>query len=132
MVIHSYMLAKRLMKMQDHIGGARMLNRVAKNISQFPMHMINILTSTVAECTKAGLKKAAFDWACVLVRPENRNQIAENFKKRIENIARKPIKQEDDPEITSPCPFCKASIPETVLECINCKNNIPYCIASGK
>ena len=32
--------------------------------------MVNILTSTVAECVKSGLKQEAFKWACVLVRPE--------------------------------------------------------------
>jgi len=33
MLIHSFMLAKRLVKMQDHLGGARMLIRVSNNIS---------------------------------------------------------------------------------------------------
>lgn len=51
------MLAKRLVKDGDHYGAALNLIRVANNISQFPTHMINILTSTVAECSKAGLKE---------------------------------------------------------------------------
>ena len=109
-----------------------MLIRVAQNISQFPTNMVNILTSTVAECTKANLKQGAFNWACVLIRPEYRNQIPPAFQKKVESIARKPVKQDDDPEAVSACPFCKFEIPETRLECPSCKNNIPFCIASGK
>jgi WD repeat-containing protein 19 len=47
-----------------------MLIRVAKNISQFPAHAPQFLTSTVIECERSKLKSAAFYWACVLVRPE--------------------------------------------------------------
>jgi WD repeat-containing protein 19 len=54
------------------------------------------------------------------------------FKKKVESIARKPVKVDDDPELLSPCPFCNFEIPETQLECPQCKNNIPFCIASGK
>lgn len=56
MLIHSFTLAKRLVKINDHLGAARMLMRVATNISQFPQNNVNILTSCVAECTKANLK----------------------------------------------------------------------------
>lgn len=132
MILHSYMLAKRLVKMGDHKGGAQMLVRVAKNISQFPTHMINILTSTVAECSKAGLKAEAHNWAMVLMQPENRKQIPDSYKKKIENIARRNVTQPDEPELMTPCPFCKEPLPITQLECKSCKNNIPFCIASGR
>lgn len=132
MLIHSFTLAKRLVKINDHQGAARLLLRVAQNISQFPQNMVNILTSCVAECTKANMKQAAFQWACVLMRPEYRNQIPHQFAKKVESIAIKPVKQDDDPEAVSPCPFCKFEIPMTKLECPACKNNIPFCIASGK
>jgi WD repeat-containing protein 19 len=46
--------------MNNHLGAARMLIRVANNISQFPSTTVNILTTTVAECTQAGLKQAAY------------------------------------------------------------------------
>jgi WD repeat-containing protein 19 len=71
MLVHSFQLGKRLVKMGNHLGAARMLIRVAKNISQFPSTTINILTTTVAECTQAGLKHAAYQQAIILVRPEN-------------------------------------------------------------
>ena len=34
--------------------GARMLLRVANNISKFPTHIVPILTSTVIECHRCG------------------------------------------------------------------------------
>mmetsp|Transcript_14238 Transcript_14238/g.14222 ORF Transcript_14238/g.14222 Transcript_14238/m.14222 type:complete len:309 (-) Transcript_14238:10-936(-) len=133
MVLHSYSIGRRLIKNKDHLGGAYMLRRVAKNISQFPTHMINILTSTVAECMKAGLKKEAQTWALVLMRKENRDQIPDAFKKKISNIALKNLKDhDDDPEPLSQCPFCRENIPETQLDCPHCKSTIPFCIASGK
>ncbi len=132
MILHSYMLAKRLAKNGDHMGAAYMLIRVCKNISQFPAHMINILTSTVAECSKAGLKQEALNWAMVLMQPENRKQIPDSYKKKIENIARRNVSEADKPESTSPCPFCSEHLPVTHLDCKNCKNNIPFCIASGR
>ena len=98
MLIHSFMLAKKLVKMNNHMGAARMLCRVSENISKFPSNMVNILTSCVAECAKAGLQQAAFQWSCVLIRPENRNQIPPAFVKRVEAIARKPVKQDDEVE----------------------------------
>lgn len=101
------MLAKRLVKAGDHYGGAMNLIRVSNNISQFPTHMINILTSTVAECSKAGLKEQAHNWALVLMQPESRKNIPDSYKKKIENIARKAVGQADEPEPTSPCPFCR-------------------------
>lgn len=60
-LIHSFQLSKRLIKMGNHMGAARMLIRVSNNISQFPNSTVNILTTTVAECTQAGLKKAAYN-----------------------------------------------------------------------
>ncbi len=47
-------------KRNDHLKGARMLVRVANSISRFPAHVVNILTSAVIECHRAGLKKSAF------------------------------------------------------------------------
>jgi len=54
------------------------------------------------------------------------------FKKKVESIARKPVKTEDEMESLTPCPHCRFDIPETELNCPQCKNTIPFCIASGK
>ena len=85
MILHSYILARAHVKRGDHLRGARMLLRVAKNISKFPSHVVNILTSTVIECQKAGLKNSAFNYAVVLMRPEHRSEIGkfQELKSRI-------------------------------------------------
>lgn len=41
---------------KEHEDAARLLNRVCKNINQFPAHAVNILTSAVIEATRANLK----------------------------------------------------------------------------
>lgn len=118
--------------MGNHMGTARLLNRICNNISQFPSSTVKILTTCVAECAQAGLKQAAYKWSCILVRPEYIDQVNPKFKKKVEGIARKPVKVDDDPEPLSPCPHCAYQIPETSLECPQCKNNLPFCVASGK
>lgn len=47
-----------------------------------------ILTSTVIECQKAGLKTSAFSYATMLLRPEYKNQLDLKYKKKIEAIVR--------------------------------------------
>ena len=49
-VLHSYTLARLHVRRGQHERGARMLLRVANNISKFPSHTVPILTSTVIEC----------------------------------------------------------------------------------
>jgi len=131
MLLHSYILVKTLVKLGDHVAAAYMLIRVAKNISKFPRHVVPILTSTVIECQRAGFKKTAFEYASMLMRPEYRTQINAQYKRKIENIVRKPDKN-DEEEPMSECPFCNHLGPETDIECTNCKNVIPYCIATGR
>lgn len=50
MLIHSYQLVRRLIKMNNHMGAARLLDRICTNISQFPASTVKILTTCVAEC----------------------------------------------------------------------------------
>ncbi|KAI8820676.1 WD repeat-containing protein 19-like protein [Fimicolochytrium jonesii] len=131
MLVHSYMLVKALIKHNDHEKGARMLIRVANNISKFPAHVVPILTSTVVECYRVGFKRAAFEYGAILMRPENRNKVDAKYKARIEKIVRRPEKDETE-EPMSPCPFCNAPVANTTLDCTECKNHIPYCIATGQ
>ncbi|KAF4019848.1 hypothetical protein G4228_011396, partial [Cervus hanglu yarkandensis] len=84
MILHSYILVRIHVKNGDHMKGARMLIRVANNISKFPSHIVPILTSTVIECHRAGLKNSAFSFAAMLMRPEYRNKIDAKYKKKIE------------------------------------------------
>ena len=60
-LLHSYLLVKKLVKVENHEDAARMMVRVAKSISKFPAHIVPILTSTVIECQRAGMKKSAFE-----------------------------------------------------------------------
>ncbi|KAB1282885.1 WD repeat-containing protein 19 [Camelus dromedarius] len=88
MILHSYILVKIHVKNGDHMKGARMLIRVANNISKFPSHIVPILTSTVIECHRAGLKKSAFSFAAMLMRPEYRSKLDAKYKKKIEAMVR--------------------------------------------
>jgi WD repeat-containing protein 19 len=107
--------------MDSHLNAARMLIRVAKNISKFPGHTVAILTSTVIECYRSGLKKSAFEYAGLLMRPEYRNNIDVKFKRKIETIVRFFAIKNRRPEIEelvedeSPCPFCDTPVPDTNL-----------------
>ncbi|CAM6122003.1 unnamed protein product [Calypogeia fissa] len=130
-LLHSYTLVKTLIRLGDHKSSARMLIRVAQHISKFPSHVIPILISTVIECQRSGLKKTAFEFASMLMRPEYRNQITGPYKRKVENIVRKPEREEEDEEFSA-CPFCQQLLPETQLECPTCKNDLPFCIASGR
>ncbi|XP_025088691.1 WD repeat-containing protein 19-like isoform X2 [Pomacea canaliculata] len=131
MILHSYILVKIHVKRGDHLKGARMLIRVANNISKFPSHIVPILTSTVIECHRALLKNSSFSYAAMLMRPEYRNSIDLKYKKKIEMIVRKPDKTEEDEPLT-PCPVCGFLLPETELACPDCKNQLPYCVVTGR
>ncbi|XP_009068773.1 PREDICTED: WD repeat-containing protein 19-like, partial [Acanthisitta chloris] len=131
MILHSYILVKIHVRRGDHIKGARMLIRVANNISKFPSHIVPILTSTVIECHRAGLKNSAFSFAAMLMRPEYRNKIDPKYKKKIEAMVRRRETAETE-EPTAACPYCVFQLPEYELLCPSCKNNLPYCIATGR
>ncbi|CAL4106792.1 unnamed protein product, partial [Meganyctiphanes norvegica] len=131
LLLHSYTLARLHVKKGDHMKAARMLIRVANHISKFPAHMVPILTSAVIECHRSGLKNSSFNFAAQLMRPETRAQIDEKYKKKIEAIVRKPQRTEEE-EPSSPCPYCGTPVVETVLECGQCQNALPYCIATGR
>ncbi|NXY87829.1 WDR19 protein, partial [Alcedo cyanopectus] len=131
MILHSYVLVKMHVRQGDHLKGARMLIRVANNISKFPTHIVQILTSTVIECHRAGLKKSAFNFATMLMRPEYRHKLDVRYRKKIEAMVRRPDTTEAE-EPTTPCPYCAFQLPECELLCPGCKNNLPYCIATGR
>ncbi|KAJ4450050.1 WD repeat-containing protein 19 [Periplaneta americana] len=135
-LLHSYILVRLHVRRGEHLKGARMLIRVANNISKFPSHIVPILTSTVIECSRAGLKASAFSYAAMLMRPEYRSQVDPKYSKKIEAVVRKPgsklssASEEEEPN--APCPYCDGPVPETELNCLQCKTNIPFCIATGR
>jgi len=118
-------------KMDQHADTALLLNKVAKNIMQFPAHAANILTTAIVKAMRADLKGLAYTWAIVVFRPEYKSQIPEKYVDKIKKVAMKPI-NEEVPEPKSPCPFCKEPVPDYNDDCPRCLNYIPFCIASGK
>lgn len=50
--------------------------------------IVQILTSTVIECHRAGLKHSSFSFAAMLMRPEYRPHIDLKYKKKMEMIVR--------------------------------------------
>ena len=126
-LLHSYMLVKKLVRRDDHAGAARMLLRVAVSISKFPSHKVPILTSTVIECTRAGLKASALEYAMQLMRPEYRQHVDPKYKRKIEGLVRRPKGPNPEEEFSplSPCPISSQLIPITSLECPTTKDAIP-------
>uniref|UniRef100_A0A8B9N9U1 WD repeat-containing protein 19 n=1 Tax=Accipiter nisus TaxID=211598 RepID=A0A8B9N9U1_9AVES len=111
MILHSYILVKLCIHKLHYI--------------------VPILTSAVIECHRAGLKNSAFSFAAMLMRPEYRNKIDLKYKKKIEAMVRRPDTTETE-EPTTACPYCAFQLPECELLCPGCKNNLPYCIATGR
>lgn len=96
---------------------------------------IPILTSTVIECHRVGFQKAAFFYASILMRPENRSQIDTKYTKKIEGIVRRApsyIKDAEDSykNETQPCPICDFNLQIMELSCHQCKSKLPMCIAT--
>eukprot|EP00397_Hematodinium_sp_SG-2012_P002124 GEMP01002130.1.p1 GENE.GEMP01002130.1~~GEMP01002130.1.p1 ORF type:complete len:1334 (+),score=291.61 GEMP01002130.1:56-4057(+) len=134
MMLHSYVLVKRLVKISDHQNAAYMLLRVADNIHQFPQHVVPILTSVVIECQRAKLTEQAYHYACILMKQEHRGQISEQYRRKIESIVRKRSEKTENvtpPEPQSPCVYCGTMLPDYQLECHTCQNVSPFCICTG-
>jgi WD repeat-containing protein 19 len=132
-LLHSYLIVKRLVKKGDHTGAARMLLRVAESVSKFPQHLVPILTSTVVECQRAGLKSSSYEYAAMLMRPEYRPSIDANLKRKIEAIVRRRSANSDDvQEELSPCPISGQLIPQTQLTCPTTRDALPMCIITGR
>lgn len=174
-LLHRYILVRIHVKRGDHQMAAKLLVEVAKNISQFPSRkfellidkktyfiifpstdIVPILTSTVIECQRSEMKKSAFNYAVMMMRPEYRDKIDPKYAKKIESIVRKApknIKQlndfedvngnEDDNDVaiskrrstkddSSPCPFCNYDLGNMDVTCTQCKTTLPICIATGQ
>lgn len=109
---------------------------ILKKISYKSRHLpdvVPILTSTVIECHRTGLRKSAFEYAVMLMRSEFRNQIDAKYAKKIESIVRKAPRgglEDEGAYETSPCPVCEANLPCMDFICGQCKTTLPICIAT--
>ena len=63
-----------------------------KLTERFVSDIVPILTSTVIECHRSGLRNSAFSFAAMLMRPEYRDKIDLKYKKKIEGIVRYDMK----------------------------------------
>ncbi|XP_073812289.1 intraflagellar transport protein Oseg6 [Musca autumnalis] len=136
-LLHRYALVRIHVKLGNHLLAAKLLVQVAANISQFPEHVIPIITSTVIECHRSGLKKSAFIYASMLMRPEYRNNLDARYSKKIESIVRKAPKgiknfRDEIDDETMECPVCDANLPNMEVNCFSCKTILPICIATGQ
>uniref|UniRef100_A0A1S4H4R9 Uncharacterized protein n=1 Tax=Anopheles gambiae TaxID=7165 RepID=A0A1S4H4R9_ANOGA len=134
-LLHRYTLVRIHVKRGNHLLAAKLLLQVANNISQFPSHIVPILTSTVIECHRTGLRKSAFEYAVMLMRSEHRSQIDSKYIKKIESIVRKAPRgqlEDDGEQESSPCPVCETPLPNMHIVCGQCKTTLPICIATGQ
>jgi WD repeat-containing protein 19 len=133
-LLHAYTLVKRLVAGGEHEGAARMISRVARNVSRFPAQATTILTSAVVCCQRGGMKASAFEFACALMGPALKcpEGVREDLKKKIEAMVRRPTAEADAPDAPAPCPFCDAPVPAHALSCAACQSVIPYCVISGR
>ncbi|XP_053277070.1 WD repeat-containing protein 19-like [Pleuronectes platessa] len=130
MIYHSYKLAKLHRDREEYLKAGHMLLRLSNYISRFPKHVVPILAGAVIECHRSGLRNSAYRLASMLMRPEYRDEIDKKYRWRIEWCVRRPGK--DLEEEKTPCPFCGCKLPQNELQCYSCKNNVPYCIATGR
>lgn len=130
-LLHSYVLAKRLVKHEDHEGAARMLLRCVDDLSRFKANSVALLTTTVVESHRAGLKKAAYDYSMMLMEPQYRDSIDPKLKRKVEALVRRPNTTQKD-EDTSPCPACGFGLGAWQLDCPSCKTHLPFCVVSGR
>ena len=132
-LLHSYMLVKSLVRAGNHTGASRLLQRVIHSISQFPQHIVAILTSAVIECQRANMKLSCYEYAVMLMKPEYRPIIDPNLKRKIEAIVRRKIAQNEEAEDgMSLCPICSQLMPDYQLECNSTHEAIPMCVITGK
>ncbi|MCP9258311.1 hypothetical protein DINM_002811 [Dirofilaria immitis] len=131
MLLHSYLIIKSLIKRGEHMKAARMLIRVAGNISHFPAHIVPILTTSVIECSKAGLKQSAFKFAVELLKGCNRKNIDQKYRRKIEAVVRKPDKLPDPEESKTCCPYCDNPMEASILGLHLVANDFAICSSCG-
>ena len=108
------------------------IDRWIKNALIDAIDIVPILTSTVIECHKVGLKHTGYTYASMVLRAEYREKIDPRYRRRFEGLVRRPEKLlPKEAEIlgsAAPCPFCAAAVPEYELTCGSCRNHLLYCV----
>ncbi|CAG2065427.1 unnamed protein product [Timema podura] len=67
----------------------------------------------------------------MLMRPEYRPHIDPKYAKKIEAVVRKPSRgSQEEVEPETPCPYCDSPLPESELNCDQCKTTVPFCLVT--
>jgi len=98
----------------------------------FEKDIVKILTTVVIECAESGLNNLANQFAIEIMKENYKSLIPDSYKMRVDKLARKYKNEPDPPQMSSPCPFCNADVPDYNLDCNYCHNVTPFCIASGR
>jgi WD repeat-containing protein 19 len=130
-LLHSYLLGKRLVRQGDHEGAARVLLRCVGDLSKFSTNATPLLTTTVIECHRSGLKRTAYEHARILMGDEYKGKVDEKLQRKIEALVRRPNKSEKEEE-ESPCPVCGFSLGCWQLDCPSCRTHLPFCVVTGR
>lgn len=130
-LLQSYFQAKKWIARKNDYLGARLLVRCSRNISKFKEYAVQILSMTVMECYRSGMKKSAFEFASQLMQPQYYSNIEEKRRRPIEQIVLKSSNPQDVTEPYTPCPICETYMAESSLLCSSCMNQVPMCIITG-
>ena len=153
-MLHSYVLAKTMMRAKRYLLAAKLLERCAHRLSRFPTEATQILTTCALTFQRAGANADALRWAKALFQhAEYRVRVDAKFQKRIETIIRKSSRAKQQhkepppggpgapgggeasgaPDNVTPCPITGAPTPETQLQSPGPgKEPLPMCVVSGK
>eukprot|EP00924_Labyrinthula_sp_SR-Ha-C_P014324 maker-scaffold_20-snap-gene-2.1-mRNA-1 protein AED:0.01 eAED:0.02 QI:0/0/0/1/1/1/2/0/1497 len=138
MILHSYLLVKKRIKVGDIIGAIRLLERVYNSPLGFNEEAVaKVLTTLVLLTQKASFKDLCLKYADILMEQNYRSQIEPKYKRKIETIVRKRgnlfQKVFSLPsELALHSPFSEALVPEYKLVCPVSSVQIPFCIVTGK
>lgn len=131
-LLQSYRLAKQYTKQQNHTNSAHLLLRLSQHIHKFTTHTVPILTSCVIACQRSGMKHRCYQYACLLMSKQYRDQVDDKYRKAMDTFVRHPnMDQNDVPVESTQCLYCTSNLAIDDLHCNQCSNNIPFCVTTG-
>lgn len=127
-----------LSKLDMHSLTVLLLNRICHHIDKFNANAPAIFTSAVIQSLKIKDMKNAYKHATTLMQTEHKTKIDPKHKRKFESLIRhynqddhETLADSSDTSVSkSECPHCNLLIPSDEIGCSNCKNIIPFCIAS--
>ncbi len=87
-VLHVYSIVLRIMLANFLHVGFGLIEIFYWSLFWLYLDIVQILTTAVVECQKAGMNNTAFNFSLILMRQEYRDQIDAKYKKKIEALVR--------------------------------------------